>query len=263
LKVYEGLAPKSDDPAFGPWMQKYLAAAKDLRSQMQVFCASITDLDEQIGRLMKALDDVGLADDTIVVFSSDNGPEDYRIGNAANAGVGSTGPLRGRKRSLYEGGVRTFGLVRWPGHVASGRVDETSVLSAVDFLPTVCKIAGIALPAGLAADGEDVSDILLGASRPRTKPIMWEWLFPVSGGGEYQPPQLAVRDGNWKLFVNHDGTAAELYDIPNDTSELKNVASDHPDVVARLSKEVLDWQATLPPTPDRKADASSKTGGPQ
>jgi arylsulfatase A-like enzyme len=115
LAVYAALEPKADDPAFGPWMRKYLGDAEDLRGQMQVFCASLTDLDTQIGRLLDALDELGLADDTIIVLSSDNGPEDYRIKNASNAGVGSTGPLRARKRSMYEGGIRTFGLVRWPG----------------------------------------------------------------------------------------------------------------------------------------------------
>jgi len=130
LEVYESLAPRANDPAFGPWMQKYLTAAKDLKSQMQVFCASLTDLDTQVGRLMQALDDLKLADKTIVFYSSDNGAEDYRIGNASNAGVGNTGPLRARKRSMYEGGIRTFGLLRWPGKVAAGRVDETSVMAA-------------------------------------------------------------------------------------------------------------------------------------
>ena len=195
LKVYESLAPRADDPAFGRWMQQYLGEAKDLKSQMQVFCASLTDLDTQIGRLLQTLDELDLADNTIVFFSSDNGAEDYRIGNAANAGVGNTGPLRARKRSMYEGGIRTFGLVRWPGHVAAGRVDETSVIGGVDWLPTICKLAGVAVPDSVQPDGEDVSDIWLGQSRPRRKPLHWEWLFRV-WGDEYQPPMLAIRDGD-------------------------------------------------------------------
>ena len=80
------------------------------------------------------------------MFSSDNGPEDYRIRNAANAGVGSTGPLRGRKRSMYEGGIRTFGLVRWPGKVPAGRVDETSVMAAVEALREAgAEVVGVAV----------------------------------------------------------------------------------------------------------------------
>ncbi len=256
LAVYQALVPRADDPAFGQWMQKYLGAAKDLKSQMQVFCASLTDLDAQIGRLMGALDEMGITDNTIIFFSSDNGPEDYRIGNAANAGVGSTGPLRARKRSMYEGGIRTFGLLRWPGRVAAGRVDNTSVMSSVDWLPTVCKLAGVNVPDAVQLDGEDMSDIWFGASRPRHKPLYWEWLFMVSGGGQYQPPTLAVRDGDWKLFMNHDGSHAELFDIPKDPAETRDVAAEHPEVVNELSAKLSAWVKSLPPSKARDLVAS-------
>lgn len=256
LKVYESLAPRADNPAFGPWMQKYLAEAKDLKSQMQVFCASLTDLDTQIGRLMQALEELKLADNTMVFYSSDNGAEDYHIGNASNAGVGNTGPLRARKRSMYEGGIRTFGLLRWPGKVAAGKVDETSVVSSVDWLPTVCKLAGVTVPASVQADGEDVSDIWFKKTRPRQKPLYWEWLFRV-WGEEYSPPMLAVRDGSWKLFVSHDGSKTELYDIPKDFSEQHNVASEHPDVVKQLTAKALAWQKTLPGSKARETAAAT------
>jgi N-acetylgalactosamine-6-sulfatase len=262
LKVYESLEPNAHDPAFGPWMQKYLANAKDLKSQMQIFCASLTDLDTQLGRLLAALDEMKLSDNTLVFYSSDNGAEDYRIGNAANAGVGNTGPLRARKRSMYEGGIRTFGLVRWPGHVPAGRVEETSVIAGVDLLPTVCKIANVPVPDNVKPDGQDVSDIWFGASHPRTKPLYWEWLFNVAGGGVdgYMPPALTIRDGNWKLFVNHDGTHAELFDIPNDLSEEHDVAAEHPDVIKALTARVLAWTNSLPPSKAR--DVLKATGQP-
>ena len=247
LKVYENLTPSPSDPGFGDWMQKYLAAARDLKSQMQVFCASVTNLDEEIGRLLKAVDDLGLAESTVIVFSADNGPEDYHIGNAANAGVGSAGPLRARKRSLYEGGVRTPCLVRWPGRVAAGRVDEESVLAAVDFLPTVCRLASVPVDAGtIKPDGEDTSDILLGKPRPRRTPILWEWLFEVAGDPAYFAPRLAIREGPWKLLTNADRKRTELYDIPKDPAEQTNVAGQHPDVAERLAAKALAWQQTLP-----------------
>jgi N-acetylgalactosamine-6-sulfatase len=217
----------------------------------------LTDLDAQIGRLLQTLDELGLADNTIVFFSSDNGAEDYRIGNAANAGVGNTGPLRARKRSMYEGGIRTFGLVRWPGHVAAGRVDETSVIGGVDWLPTICKLTEVAVPDSVQPDGEDVSDIWLGQSRPRRNPLHWEWLFRV-WGDEYQPPMLAIRDGAWKLLVNHDGSRAELYDIPNDCAEEHNVAAAHPDVVQELTAKALAWQKSLPPSAARDQAAATR-----
>lgn len=262
LKVYEDLAPSPTAPGFGPWMQKYLENAKDLKSQMQVFCASLTDLDTQLGRLFTALDEMGVADNTIIFYSSDNGAEDYRIGNASNAGVGNTGPLRARKRSMYEGGIRTFGLLRWPGKVPAGRVDETSVLGGVDFLPTVCKLTGVEVPAALKPDGEDMSDIWLGASRPRTRPLHWEWLFAVRGEEDgYMPPMLAVRDGDWKLFLSHKGDHAQLYNIPKDAGEHHDVASEYPDVVKSLTTKALDWVKTLPPSQAR--DRATATGKPQ
>ena len=232
-------------------MQQYLAEAKDLKSQMQVFCASLTDLDTQIGRLMQALDELELADNTIVFFSSDNGPEDYRIGNAANAGVGNTGPLRARKRSMYEGGIRTFGLLRWPGHVAAGRVDETSVLGGVDWLPTICKLAGVAVPDGVNPDGEDVSDIWLGNSRPRKKPLYWEWLFRV-WGEEYQPPMLAIRDGDWKLLRQPRRQRRRAVQHPERLAPKSTTSPpSNPDVVKELSAKALAWQKSLPPSKAR------------
>jgi N-acetylgalactosamine-6-sulfatase len=260
LAVYDGLVPDAKSPAFGPWMQDYLANAKDLIGQMKVFCASLTDLDTQLGRLFAALDEMKLADNTIIFLSSDNGPEDYRIGNATNAGVGSTGPLRARKRSMYEGGIRTFGLVRWPGHVPAGRRDETSVTGGVDFLPSVCKIAGVEVPSSIKPDGEDVSDIWLGEARPRSKPLHWEWIFNVAGdkNGSYMPPKLAVRDGDWKLFINHDGTEAQLYNIPVDIGESQDLAARNPEVVKSLTAKALEWAGSLPSSPARETTA--KTG---
>ncbi len=259
LEVCADLKPKADDPAFGPWMRKYLAGAKDLESQMKIYCASLTNLDTEIGRLLDALDEMAMTENTILVFSSDNGPEDYRVGNAANAGVGSPGPLRGRKRSLYEGGIRTFGLVRWPGKVAAGRVDETSVVAAVDLLPTICSLAGVEIPATLVCDGEDQSDRWLGRkTAPREKALFWEWLFTVQGPEDgYEPPMLAIREGDWKLFLDHQGGHAQLYQIPGDPGEHTDLAAKEPEIVKRLSDKALDWVKTLPPSPLRDSVAAS------
>ena len=112
---------------------------------------------------------LGLATNTLVMFSSDNGPEDIHLTEAGHSGVGSAGPFRGRKRSLYEGGVRVPFIVRWPGKNPAGRVDTTSVVAGVDWLPTVCKLAGIPIPAAHELDGEDVSDIFLGKARGRAR----------------------------------------------------------------------------------------------
>ncbi|MEK7406912.1 MAG: sulfatase-like hydrolase/transferase [Acidobacteriota bacterium] len=216
------------------------------KSAAQIFYASVTALDRELGRLLARLDESGLARDTVVLFSSDNGPEEILIRNAGHSGVGSPGPFRGRKRSLYEGGVRTPFLVRWPERIPAGRLDDTSVVTGVDFLPTLTKLAGVEAP-GL--DGEDVSDILLEKSRPRTKPIHWEWRFNIAGHTLNRSPILSIRDGDWKLLFNPDRSRVELYNIPRDPSELNNLAERHPEVVERLAQRALAWQKTLPAGP--------------
>lgn len=214
-----------------------------------IYYASVADLDTQIGRLLDELEKLGLAASTLVLFSSDNGPEDIHITNAGHSGVGSAGPFRGRKRSLYEGGVRTPFIVRWPGHVPAGRVDDTSVVSAVDFLPTLSRLAGVELPAGHVLDGENVGDVLLGQARPRKTDLMWEWRFRIFGEPFHRSPILAIREGDWKLLVNPDRSRVELYDVPRDPTQLNNVAEHHKDVVERLAGKVLAWQKTLPEGP--------------
>ncbi len=219
------------------------------RSAAENFYASVTDLDTQVGRLLKALDDNGLANNTLILFSSDNGPEDIHINNAGHSGIGSAGPFRGRKRSLYEGGVRVPGIIRWPGHVPAGVIDDTSVVAGVDWLPTVCKLAGVSVPAEHKLDGENMSDVFLGQPRARSTPLMWEWRFRIAGEPFHHSPQLAIRDGDWKLLLNPDRSRIELYDLKRDLTQLNNVAEHQPEIVARLSERVLTWQKELPAGP--------------
>lgn len=215
----------------------------------EVYYASVAELDRQIGRLLARLDELGIAEETLVIFSSDNGPEDIVIRNASHSGIGSTGPFRGRKRSLYEGGVREPLLVRWPGHVPAGRVDDRSVLAGVDLFPTLCALAGGELPEGAVFDGEDVGDVLRGTARARRAPLFWEWRFEVHGHTSAKSPMLAVRDGDWKLLMNPDRSRIELYELASDPGELDNKASEHAELVEKLATRLLAWQKTLPPGP--------------
>jgi len=229
--------------------ERYNPAGLPYQGTKAIYYASLAALDAAVGRLVARLDELGLAQDTIVVFSADNGPEELQLREVSHSAFGSAGPFRGRKRSLYEGGVREPWIVRWPGHVAAGRVDTESVVTAVDWLPTICGLAGVPVPSELKPDGENGGDILLGRSRPRTRPIMWEWRYRVIGHVLNQSPMLSVRDGRWKLLLNPDRSRVELYDIPADPSEMTNLAAANPDVVARLAQQVLAWQKTLPPGP--------------
>jgi arylsulfatase A-like enzyme len=218
-------------------------------SAAEIFSASVTDLDKHIGRLLDRLGELGLSDKTLVLFSSDNGPEDIHIRNAGHSGVGSAGPFRGRKRSLYEGGIRVPFVVRWPGHVPSGRIDDTSVVAACDFLPTLCKLSGATIPSEHSLDGEDIGGILMGQSRSRQTPLLWNWRFRIAGEVFHHSPMLAIREGDYKLLLNPDRSRIELYDIPRDPTQLANIAEKHPDVVQRLSEKALAWNKTLPEGP--------------
>ncbi|MCC6857068.1 MAG: sulfatase-like hydrolase/transferase [Bryobacterales bacterium] len=220
------------------------------RSAFEIYYGVLTYMDRQVGRILDALGRLGLADNTVVIFSSDNGPESGLIPFISQYGTATTaGPFRGLKRSLYEGGIRTPFIVRWPGHAPAAKVDNDTVIGGVDFLPTVCKLAGVPLPAGLSLDGEDLSPALLGKPRRRTRPLLWENRFPVYGHILDMSPMLAIRDGNWKLLLNPDRSRVELYDIPRDPTEMNNLAERNPAVVKRLSGRLLAWQAALPKGP--------------
>lgn len=207
------------------------------------FDAVLEEYDRHIGRLLDFLREAGLEENTLVLFSSDNGPqpsfEHIRSGG-----------LRGMKWSLYEGGIRTPFIVRWKGHVPAGRVDRTSVVGGVDLLPTLCAITGARLPQGFAYDGEDRSAAWLGAPSQRRRPLYWEYgrkpdyLYPRAPGD--RSPNVAVRDGRWKLLVNADGTGAELYDLDADPRESTNLAERSPEVAGRLKEAALAWRKSLP-----------------
>lgn len=206
------------------------------------FNAVLKRYDREIGRVLDFLKREGLEENTLVVFASDNGPSpSYKRHR--------TGGLRGEKYSLYEGGIRSPLLVRWPGHVPAGSTDSTSVLGAVDFFPTVCALSGIALPKDATPDGVDAGAALLGAPFVRSKPLLWEYgrkpnylLAPKEG----RSPTLGVREGNWKLLINADGSKGELYDVEADPNETTNLAETQAEVAKRLSEQVLAWRRSLP-----------------
>lgn len=245
LLPHAPLAPTSEQ--LEPFSKQQPGPHVPWPGSQQIYNASLRDLDEQIGRLLSELAKVGLDQNTLVVFSSDNGPEDIHIQNASHAAFGSPGPFRGRKRSLYEGGVRVPGIFRWPGQIPAGRVETRAVVSGVDLFPTVAKLAGAPVPEGV--DGEDMIDVLKGASRPRTRPLHWEWRFNVAGYAYNRSPILSIREGDWKLLLNPDRSRVELYDIPNDPMELNNQAAVQPERVKRMAEKALAWQRTLPPGP--------------
>jgi len=197
-----------------------------------------------------------------VIFSSDNGPEwtgqndkkTIRDGLGTYYSVGDTAGRRGRKRSLFEGGVNVPFIVRWPGHSPAGVKDNTTVIAAVDLLPTFCAIASVPLPSDYQPDGENMRQAFEGHPVARTKPLFWEWRGP-SPEPDYWP-RLAVREGDWKLVMGATVERIELHNLAKDPREKKNQASKEPDRVKRLSQMVLDWRDSLPEGPP--ADCISK-----
>lgn len=223
-------------------------------SPVQVYNSVIRELDYHIGHLLKALDHFGILDNTMIIFTSDNGPEDISVLETAHSAAGSTGPFRGRKRSLYEGGIRTPFIAWCPAIIPSGRIDNKTVLSGVDLLPTICNFAGIKLPEQINLDGEDMTEAFKGKEKKRGKPLMWEQRFQILGPPLNQSPMLAIREENWKLLMNPDKSRIELYDITKDPMEVDNLANNNPDVVTHLSKVLLSWSKELPEGPvDKQA----------
>ncbi len=221
-----------------------------LDERQRIYAAVATDADRGVGKVLAALKELGLEENTLVIFSSDNGPENTHPtmkemgdGYGGYYSIGETGGKKGRKRSLHEGGISTPFIVRWPGHAPAGRVDKTTRIAAVDFLPTVCAATGVGLPADYAGDGENMLAAWSGKEVARTKPLFWDWT-----GTERPPtnwPRWSIHDGDWKLLTD-DQNRVELYRLADDRAEATNLAKTNPEVVQQLTAKLDAWKATLP-----------------
>lgn len=241
-------------------------AGGDVDDAMRRYLGDVYSLDQDVGRLLAKVDELGLRHNTLVVFSSDQGAapvpdlteerapssrkQRKRETQAASAGdrarlalnsVGYAGPqFRGGKHTDFEGGVRVPFLVRWPGRIPEGRIDEASVLSGADWLPTLCAIAGVPIdPANF--DGEDVSAAWFGGVHERASPLFWKTSASNS--------DAAMRWQNWKFHGSsrRRGDVA-LYDLASDPGEMNNLATQLPEVVAGLTSRLEAWTAALPAT---------------
>jgi arylsulfatase A-like enzyme/predicted neuraminidase len=208
----------------------------------RVYYGSVSSLDRNIGRILSRLDELGLRERTLVVFSSDNGPE----ATSFKYSRGSSGALRGRKTQLWEGGIRVPCIVRWPGVVAAGST-ATAVASALDFVPMLERL-GARRPEELD-EGRDLLEVIAGKEPAAERTLFWEF----HGGQRGGPPSgsLAVRRGRWKLHTDPDGPAArpprrELYDLEADPGERRDLAAERPELAEELRRLALDWYAGLP-----------------
>ena len=202
----------------------------------KLFLGELHNLDKQIGRLIDAVDGLGIATNTLMVIIGDNGAPNDALETLLNR----NGGLRGGKGNLYEGGFREAYLIRWPGTVPAGVVNSNTVVSTLDLLPTYCSFAGIALPNAPFA-GEDMSDVFRGSTRSRRRPLFWE--YGTVSGLSPASPKLAVRDGNFKFMRNPDGTRRELYMIPQDRAEATNLVNKaaYAAIVTNLEAQLMTW----------------------
>lgn len=209
----------------------------------EAFKLVLKEYDKQMGRLLDGLEELGIAENTLVIFTSDNGPLPSFRGSRA-------GGLRGSKLSLYEGGICMPFIIRWPGHVPAGATDSVSVLNSTDLLPTLAAVASAKLPANYKGDGEDRAKVWMGTSTPRSKDMYWEYgrndyAFNYPKGRD-KSPNLAIRSGKWKLLVDYQQDNVELYDMAKDKYETNNVAKSHPGVVKDLKTKLVTWRTYLP-----------------
>lgn len=195
---------------------EFVAMYPDYSRPAAEFYGNVTQMDHEIGRLMKKLDDLGRRENTLVFFTSDNGPRN----NAASAA-----PLRGQKSETYEGGIREPGILRWPAKIAAGQVSAEPVHHA-DLLPTMCAIAGVAAPADRKLDGASLLPLLENKPLNRQVPLYWN-----------HREKLALREGDWKLLCDALGFSEfELYNLRQDIAETTNLAAAEPARLKAMSE---------------------------
>lgn len=210
-------------------IEKY--EGKEKHGQLnEVYAAMVDSTDQSVGRIMDKLEELGIADDTIVVFFSDNG---------GYTPVTNNTPLRHGKGSAYEGGHRVPMIVRWPDQIHAGSVDETPVIS-MDFYPTLLDACGISLRPDQHCDGENLVPLLRGDEAPSREALYWH--YPHY---HFSTPYAAVRAGDYKLIEYFEGRRAELYNLDDDLSEENDLAEGQPEKVRELRAKLHSWQESV------------------
>ncbi|MEX0936279.1 MAG: sulfatase-like hydrolase/transferase [Pirellulales bacterium] len=219
-----------------------------------LYYGNVTQMDAAVGRLTSALDERGLAEQTLVWFTSDNGPETLNRYPSAWRSHGWPGELRGMKLHLYEGGIRVPGIVRWPGQVEAGQLSDEPICG-VDLLPTLCEVAGVEPPDDRPIDGASILPVFQGQQLERETPLYWQYGRALGG------PKIAMRTGDWKLLAHvppADGPGGnaqvqskahyaggepqryELYNLANDPRESLDLAEREPQRVRRLARRMRE-----------------------
>lgn len=191
--------------------------------------ANVTQLDHAFGQLLRALDELQLTENTLVVFTSDNGPEGDGI---RTPGRGSTGGLRGRKRSVYEGGIRVPGIVRWPGKTKPGTTSDVPVIGS-DVFVTALAVAGAEVPRDRVIDGGNFLPALEGRPVQRSRPLYWRCVIAP------EPVKTAMRIGDWKIVADEPLTKFELYNVQRDPQEAAELGATQPAKFSEMKAALL------------------------
>ncbi|MFC5051417.1 sulfatase-like hydrolase/transferase [Rubritalea spongiae] len=258
LWIHETHTPHYPKPEFE-------ALHPELNDRQKVYAAIVSEGDTGVGKILAKLKELEIDKNTLVIFSSDNGPERTgakKITEDASTGpgkgsyysVGETAGLRGQKRSLNAGGVRVPFIAWWPGTVPAGKIDKTTTLAGTDILPTFCSLAGVTLPEDYQADGVDITSALKGENFERNKPVYWDWRA-ATGKKDFWASS-GIAEGKWKLLHNKKLKRTELYDMTVDFKERKDLSKQNPELVEKLLAKITAWQKTLPDAPP--ADCISK-----
>ncbi|TWT74031.1 sulfatase-like hydrolase/transferase [Allorhodopirellula solitaria] len=239
----------------------------ELEEADEIYASVLAHADDRIGDVLDALDRLGVTDNTLVIFSSDNGParggasgeltlthdSATGVGYGIGAAKGITAGRKGYKASLYEGGINVPFIARWPGKIAANQSDETLMISAVDLLPTFCEIAGVELPAGYHPDGISQLTGLTGdPSTGRSQPLFWKMAsrYPAPKSRPFHWVSFVIVDQDWKLLSSEDGDHVELYNVVEDPYEREDRHTQETAVVSRLLEKLETWKASLPEGPD-------------
>jgi arylsulfatase A-like enzyme len=224
-------APKEDVAEYrGKFAEKDPAQPFNAR-----YAAMISRLDKEIGRFLKALDDLGLAENTLVVFTSDHGATFEEGNKGAAAFHDSNRPFRGHKRTLWEGGIRVPAVVRWPGKIPAGKVSN-DLVHMTDVFPTLLAAAGQQPDAGWQVDGRNLLPVWTGKEKAADRTLFWEWRTEGYN-------QLAAMRGNMKLVITGN-TKAELFNVETDPAERRSLHAEYPELYRQLQQDIKAWLAT-------------------
>ncbi|WP_186755564.1 sulfatase [Echinicola salinicaeni] len=197
-----------------------------------VYAAMVESLDDNVGKIMHALDSLGLTDNTLLIFTSDNGG---LMGNP-NSQVTNNSPLRSQKGYPYEGGIRVPTIMRWPGNIPAGKTSKSPIIT-MDILPTVLRYVDGSVDES-KWDGKDLSTVISHPEKEFKRDLFWH--FPHYRGRDVVPYSI-IRSGDFKLIKYHDGSEGELYDLKNDLGENENLISENPELARELELKLEEW----------------------